>query len=81
MKELPPVAQRFLRYVTYDTQSSGTSETYPSTEKQKVLLNVLREELQELGLANVAIDQYGYVTATLPSNVPVKVFPFLKKSS
>ena len=73
MRELPPVAQRFLRYVRYDTQSSTTSETYPSTEKQKVLLSALRNELRELGLSDATMDKYGYVTATLPSNVKARV--------
>ena len=62
-------AERFLRYVTYDTQSDGDSETYPSTAKQLELLRALRDELQEMGLDDVQMDENGYVTATLPSNV------------
>ena len=62
-------AQRFLRYVTYDTQSDGDSDTYPSTAKQLELLRALRDELQEMGLEDVQMDDNGYVTATLPSNV------------
>src|SRR5436305_3808657 len=62
-------AERFLRYVTYDTQSNEDSETYPSTEKQLELLRALRDELAELGLADVQMDEHGYVTALLPSNV------------
>jgi tripeptide aminopeptidase len=62
-------AERFLRYVTYDTQSDGDSETYPSTAKQLDLLRALRDELQEMGLDDVQMDDNGYVTATLPSNV------------
>ncbi len=69
MAQLPAVAQRFLRYVRYDTQSSESSQTYPSTEKQKALLLVLAEELRDLGLEDAAMDQHGYVMATLPSNV------------
>ena len=61
---------RFLRYAKIDTQSKEDSETYPSTAKQLVLLNLLVNELGELGLKDAAIDQYGYVTATLPSNLP-----------
>jgi tripeptide aminopeptidase len=65
---------RFLRYVKIDTQSSEESTTYPSTAKQFNLLNLLVTELNELGLQDVNIDKYGYVMATLPSNVPnVKV--------
>lgn len=73
MSELPPVANRFLRYVRYDTQSSETSQSYPSTEKQKDLLRVLADELRSLGLDDAVMDEFGYVTATLSSNVPTKV--------
>jgi tripeptide aminopeptidase len=59
------VLERFLRYVQYDTQSDERSSTYPSTAKQLVLLNDLAEELRTLGLADVAIDAHGYVTATI----------------
>ncbi|OQX95903.1 peptidase T [candidate division KSB1 bacterium 4572_119] len=62
------VVSRFLKYVKYDTQSSETSETYPSTEKQKILGKVLVEELKEIGLTEVEIDKYGYVTGTLEAN-------------
>ncbi|HYG63440.1 MAG TPA: peptidase T, partial [Thermoanaerobaculia bacterium] len=58
---------RFLRYVTFDTQASETSETYPSTEKQLVLLRHLAGELRALGLADVAMDEHGYVMATIPA--------------
>jgi tripeptide aminopeptidase len=61
---------RFVRYTKIDTQSSGTSTTYPSTEKQKDLLRVLVTDLQEAGLADAAMDEWGYVMATLPSNLP-----------
>jgi len=60
------VLDRFLRYVQYDTQSDETSDTYPSTSKQLVLLKNLAGELRSLGLTDAAIDQYGYVTATVP---------------
>jgi tripeptide aminopeptidase len=62
-------AERFLRYVTYDTQSDGDSDTYPSTAKQLELLRALRDELAEIGLDDVQMDDNGYVTAVLPSNV------------
>jgi tripeptide aminopeptidase len=61
-------ASRFLRYVTYDTQSDEQSESYPSTPKQLVLLNQLVRELKDLGIVETAIDQYGYVTATIPAS-------------
>jgi tripeptide aminopeptidase len=66
-------AERFLRYVRFDTQSNEESGTYPSTEKQLVLLGLLRDELEAAGLADAAIDEYGYVTATLPATVEHKV--------
>ncbi|MBQ4360044.1 MAG: peptidase T [Proteobacteria bacterium] len=65
--------ERFLRYVKIDTQSDPESKTYPSTAKQLDLLRLLREECEKLGLVNVELDQYGYVTATLPSNVDREV--------
>jgi tripeptide aminopeptidase len=61
--------ERFLHYVTFDTQSREDADTYPSTEKQKDLGRVLVKELQSMGLADAAIDEWGYVTATLPANV------------
>jgi len=69
-------AERFLRYVRVDTQSDEESETYPSTEKQLVLLRQLRDELEEAGLADAAIDEHGYVTATLPATVEHEVPTF-----
>ena len=62
-------AERFLRYVRFDTRSDEDSESYPSTAKQLDLLRALLAELQELGLPDAAIDEHGYVTATLPSTV------------
>lgn len=69
------VLERFLRYVKIDTQSSETSESFPSTEKQKVLGKVLAEELEEIGMKNVELDEFGYVYAELPSNSPKDVPP------
>ncbi|MFQ5511582.1 MAG: peptidase T [Candidatus Krumholzibacteriia bacterium] len=65
-----PVLDRFLRYVQIDTQSREDSETYPSTKKQWDLLNLLRDELKLLGVEDASTDEYGYVTATIPSNLP-----------
>jgi len=69
------VLDRFLRYVRVDTQSDESSATYPSTDKQLVLLRALAAELREIGLADAAIDAHGYVTATVAAtsskpNVP-----------
>jgi tripeptide aminopeptidase len=63
------VLDRFLRYVRYDTQSDETSQTYPSTDTQLVLLRDLAVELRELGLVDASIDAHGYVVATIPATV------------
>ncbi len=68
--------ERFLKYVSYDTQSSEESTTFPSTEKQKVLLAALRDEMEALGMTDVVMDRYGYVMGTIPAtpgceNAPV----------
>lgn len=62
--------ERFIRYAKIDTQSKDDSETYPSTIKQLDLLNLLVQECKDLGLADASIDKYGYVMATIPSNLP-----------
>lgn len=66
MKEA--VLKRFLRYAMVDTRSEFESETYPSTLKQLKLAEMLRDELTELGVSQVELDQYGYVTAKIPAN-------------
>jgi tripeptide aminopeptidase len=74
------VLDRFLRYVRIDTQSDEGSSTYPSTEKQLVLLRQLVDELREIGLTDAGMDEFGYVTATIPSNtskVSVPVIGFI----
>jgi len=65
--------ERFLRYVKIDTRSDDTSSTFPSTENQWTLLRLLHDELKEMGLQDVSIDEYGYVMATLPSNLEKNV--------
>ena len=62
------ILNRFLRYVSVDTQSNEDSETQPSAAKEWNLLKMLREELQALGV-EVTLDEFGYVMATLPSNL------------
>ena len=61
--------ERFLRYTKIDTQSQHDAESYPSTAKQLDLARLLKKELRELGMSEVELDQYGYVTATLPANI------------
>src|SRR5690348_1443947 len=62
-------AERLIRYAQIDTQSDEDSTEYPSTAKQLELLRLLVDELNEIGLDDVAIDEHGYVTATLASTV------------
>ncbi len=59
---------RFLKYVSYDTQSSEESSTFPSTDKQLVLLRDLAEEMKQLGMVEVSMDKNGYVMGTIPAS-------------
>ena len=61
------VLDRFLKYVSYDTQSDPYSDTHPSTAKQKVLGEALAAELSQIGLQNAHMDAFGYVYAHLPA--------------
>ncbi|MFK4507177.1 peptidase T [Bradyrhizobium daqingense] len=67
------VTERFLRYVTIDTQSDPDSPNSPSTEKQKDLGRVLAAELKTMGVADAHLDDYGYVYGTIPANTDKKV--------
>jgi len=67
------VTERFLRYVKIDTQSSHSSTTFPSTEKQKDLGRLLVKELHEIGISDAHLDEFGYVYATVPPNTVKKV--------
>lgn len=69
------VLERFLRYVKIDTQSNPASETYPSTEKQKNLGNVLVNELLEMGIHDATLNQHGLVYATIPQNTDKENLP------
>ena len=62
------IVDRFLKYVSFDTQSSEESETTPSTAKQFNLANYLKDELTELGFTEIELDANGYLYATLPAN-------------
>ncbi len=64
---MEPILEKFLRYVAVDTQSDPESETQPSTAKQLNLLNMLRDELNALGV-ETTIDEWGYVMGSIPSN-------------
>jgi len=67
------VIDRFLKYVKYDTQSSETSATFPSTEKQLTLGQILVQDLHKIGLTDIRLDEHGYVTATLEANCSTKI--------
>lgn len=67
------IAERFMRYARIDTQSDPRSATCPSTEKQKDLSRLLVQELQDMGVSDAAMDEWGYVYATIPSNSPSPV--------
>ncbi len=60
--------QRFLRYVTFDTQSDENSETCPSSAKQKLLGAALVEEMLAMGIADARMDEHGYVYGTVPGD-------------
>lgn len=73
MSDFSLIADRFMRYVKIDTQSDPDSQTYPSTEKQKKILQLLVDELKGMGWDDVKMDEWGYVIATLPSNSSKKI--------
>ncbi|MBR3103449.1 MAG: peptidase T [Lachnospiraceae bacterium] len=68
--------ERFLEYVSFDTKSDSGVEEYPSTPGQRVLLDHLKKQLREMGVADVRQDEkYGYVYAAIPSNCPERTIP------
>jgi len=67
------VAERFMRYVQVDTQSDPEATGFPSTEKQKDLAKILKEELKQIGVSDVELDEHGYVYATIPSTTDKEV--------
>jgi tripeptide aminopeptidase len=71
------VLERFLRYVTYDTQSREDARTYPSTPGQLTLLRDLVAELRAIGIGDAQIDQHGYVMATIPATSAKTTVPVI----
>jgi len=67
------ITDRFISYITIDTESDPESDTTPSTDKQWDLAHKLHKELIEMGMQDVTIDKNAYIMATLPSNVDHKV--------
>ncbi len=67
------IVERFLKYVSFDTQSAEDQDTTPSTAKQLKLAEYLRDELTNIGMTEVEMDENGYVYATLPANTDKEV--------
>lgn len=67
------LVERFLKYVSFDTQSNDESGVTPSTDKQMIFARYLKTELEELGLEDIELDEHGYLYATLPSNTDKSV--------
>lgn len=67
------ILNRFLKYISYDTQSDDASETCPSTQKQFDLANYVKDELIKLGLKDVSLDENCYLMGTLPANTDRKI--------
>jgi len=67
------ITERFIKYISIDTQSDEENEDFPSTEKQWDLAKVLVEDLNAIGMQDVTLDENCYVMATLPSNVDHRV--------
>ncbi|MDR0988255.1 MAG: peptidase T [Prevotellaceae bacterium] len=73
------LVERFLKYVTFDTQSSETTGVTPSTPGQFAFARYLKEELEAIGLEEISLDEHGYLFATLPANIarPVPTIGFI----
>ncbi len=67
------VVDRFLKYVSFDTQSDENSEVTPSTSKQMILARELKKEMEAMGLQEITLDEQAYLMATLPANTDKKV--------
>lgn len=67
------IVERFLKYVSFDTQSDDQATGCPSTDKQLVFARYLKAELEELGLEDISLDEHGYLFATLPANTDKEV--------
>ena len=71
--KLMTVTDRFLKYVTFDTESSETTGVTPSTPGQRVFAEALVKELEEIGLEDITLDDKSYLMATLPANTAKEV--------
>ena len=71
------LVERFLKYVSFDTQSSEEADKCPSTDKQMVFANYLRDELTSEGLEDIFLDEHGYLYATLPASEGCEDLPVI----
>lgn len=71
------LVERFLKYVSFDTQSSEEADKCPSTDKQMVFANYLRDELTSEGLEDIFLDEHGYLYATLPASEGCEALPVI----
>ncbi len=69
--------ERFLKYVGFDTQSDENSITFPSTDKQLVLLRALKEEMEAMGMSEVTIDEHGYVMGSIEASAGYENCPVI----
>ena len=67
LKNMEKITDKFLRYISVDTQSDPDSDTQPSSARQLDLLKMLKDELSAMGI-DATLDEYGYVMASIPSN-------------
>ena len=67
------LVDRFLKYVSFDTQSDESTGLTPSTPKQMIFAEYLKKELESLGLEDITLDEHGYLFATLPANINKEV--------
>ncbi|MDR0541351.1 MAG: peptidase T, partial [Dysgonamonadaceae bacterium] len=67
------VTDRFLKYISFDTQSDESSATTPSTTKQMLLAQALKSEVEALGLTEISLDEHAYLMATLSANTDEKL--------
>ena len=67
------IIDRFLKYVSFDSQSDASSSTTPSTEKQWEIARYIADELKRIGMQDVSLDDNAYIMASLPSNIDRKV--------
>ncbi len=74
-RNMVKVHEKFLNYITFDTQSVDDADCFPSSEKQKVLALALVEEMKNIGIADACMDDFGYVYGTIPGNTDKSDIP------